>query len=44
MSCFSFSLFSSAKWENRRAEHVLSRVEGWHQLEGEGGKEKVLGE
>jgi hypothetical protein len=40
-SCFSFSLFSSAKSENRRVEHVLRRREGcWHQWEGEGGRER----
>jgi hypothetical protein len=35
MSCFSFSLFSSAKFENRRVEQVLPWGEGWHQWEGD---------
>jgi hypothetical protein len=40
MSCFSFSLFSSVKSENRRAEQVLPQREGWHQGEGGSGREK----
>jgi hypothetical protein len=35
MSCFSFSLFSFAKSENRRAEQVLPSREGWYQWEGD---------
>jgi hypothetical protein len=31
MSCFSFSLFSSTKSENRRKEQALPRGEGLHQ-------------
>jgi hypothetical protein len=34
MSCFYFFLFSSAKLENRRAEQVLPKREGWHQWKG----------
>jgi hypothetical protein len=37
---FFFSLLSSAKSENRRAEQVLSRGKSWQQWEGVGGKEK----
>jgi hypothetical protein len=33
---FIFSLFSSAKAENRRGEQVLPRGQGWHLWEGAG--------
>jgi hypothetical protein len=35
-----FSLFFSAKSENRRVEQVLPRWEGWHQWKGGGGGER----
>jgi hypothetical protein len=38
MSCFSLNLFSCTKLENRRAEQVLHRREGWHQWNGTGGR------
>jgi hypothetical protein len=34
MSCFSFSLFSSTKPEDRRVEQVLPSGKGWHQWDG----------
>jgi hypothetical protein len=40
MSCFSSSLFSSEKSENRRTEQVLPRWEGWHQWEWGGIRER----
>jgi hypothetical protein len=42
MSCFSFSLFSSTKLENRRAEQVISRgrvrISGSGEMVWKGGK------
>jgi hypothetical protein len=35
MSCFSFSLFSPIKSENRKPEQVLPREEGWHKWQGQ---------
>jgi hypothetical protein len=40
MSCFSFSLFFSAKSENSRVEQVLPSGKGWHQWEGGSGGER----
>jgi hypothetical protein len=39
MSTFSFYLFSFTKLENRRAEQILPRGEGWHLWEGGGNGE-----
>jgi hypothetical protein len=43
VSCFSFYLFlfSSAKWEKRRAKQVLPRGQDRHQWKGEGAGKEV---
>jgi hypothetical protein len=43
MSCFSSSLFSSAKSENRRAEEVLPGVGGGRGVVGTSGRREVVG-
>jgi hypothetical protein len=47
MSCFSFYIFSTTKWVNRRVEQLLPRREGWDQWDwggvGKRGKEGEYG-